>query len=96
MTTLQDLLDPQLDRSFKGFPHNSPPVRRSDMAKQGWNVLKGDLPLPLAVVKQSAMATTSAGCSALPKARAWTWRRTARPPCRRNCSSASSTKAPGA
>lgn len=55
MTTLQDLLDPQIDRSYKGFPHNSAPVRRSDMGKQGWNVLKGDLPLPLAIVKQSAM-----------------------------------------
>ncbi len=55
MTTLQDLLDPQIDRSFKGFPHNSAPVRRSDMGKQGWNVLRGDLPLPLAIVKQSAM-----------------------------------------
>lgn len=55
MTTLQDILDPQIDRSFKGFPHTSAPVRRSDMGKQGWNVLKGDLPLPLAVVKQSAM-----------------------------------------
>jgi D-serine dehydratase len=55
MTPLQDLLDPQLDRSYKGFPHNSGPLRRSEIAVQGWNVLKGDLPLPLAVIKQSAM-----------------------------------------
>lgn len=55
MTILEDLLDPQLDRSYKGFPHNSGPLRRSEVAAQGWNVLKGDLPLPLAVVKQSAM-----------------------------------------
>jgi D-serine dehydratase len=55
MTTLQDLLDPQIDRSYKGFPHNSAPVRCSEMGKQGWNVLRGDLPLPLAIVKQSAM-----------------------------------------
>ena len=55
MTTLQDLLDPQLDRSYKGFPHTSGPLRRSEIGAQQWNVLKGDLPLPLAVVKQASM-----------------------------------------
>ncbi|MEP7217123.1 MAG: alanine racemase [Anaerolineaceae bacterium] len=55
MTTLQDLLDPQLDRSFKGFPHTSGPLRRSEIGARQWNVLKGDLPLPLAVVKQESM-----------------------------------------
>ena len=55
MSTLQDLLDPQLDRSYKGFPHHSGPLRRSEIAVQGWNVMKGDLPLPLAVIKHSAM-----------------------------------------
>ena len=52
---LKDLLDPQLDRSYKGFPHNSGPLRRSEIAEQGWNVLRGDLPLPLAIIKGSAM-----------------------------------------
>jgi D-serine dehydratase len=55
MTTLQDLLDPQIDRSFKGFPHTSGPLRRSQIAAQKWKVLEGDLPLPLAVVKQKAV-----------------------------------------
>lgn len=55
MTTLQDLLDPQIDRSFKGFPHTSGPLRRSEIAARQWKVLKGDLPLPLAVVKQGAL-----------------------------------------
>ena len=55
MTTLQDLLNPQLDRSYKGFPHTSGPLRRSEIGAQQWNVLKGDLPLPLAVVKQASM-----------------------------------------
>ncbi|UUZ62407.1 amino acid deaminase [Polaromonas sp. P1-6] len=55
MTTLQDILDPQIDRSFKGFPHTSPPLRRSQIAAQNWHVLSGDLPLPLAVVKQQAL-----------------------------------------
>lgn len=55
MTTLQDILDPQIDRSFKGFPHTSPPLRRSQIAAQHWRVLDGDLPLPVALVRQQAL-----------------------------------------
>jgi D-serine dehydratase len=55
MTTLQDILDPQIDHNFKGFPHTSPPLRRSQIAARNWRVLDGDLPLPLAVVKQQAL-----------------------------------------
>ncbi|WP_332776369.1 amino acid deaminase [Polaromonas sp.] len=55
MTTLQDILDPQIDRSFKGFPHTSGPLRRSQIAAQRWRVLDGDLPLPVALVKQQAL-----------------------------------------
>lgn len=55
MTTLQDILDPLIDRSFKGFPHTSPALRRSQIAAQQWHVLKGDLPFPVAVVKQRAL-----------------------------------------
>jgi len=54
--TLQDLLDPVLDASWKGYPHHAPPLRRSAIAAQGWNVLRGDLPLPLAVIRQGALA----------------------------------------
>ena len=50
--TLQDMLDPFLDASQKGFPHHSGPLRRSAIGSQGWNVLKGDLPLPLAVIRR--------------------------------------------
>ncbi|MDQ3272162.1 MAG: amino acid deaminase, partial [Pseudomonadota bacterium] len=53
--TLQDILDPRVDASCKGFPHTSPPLRRSEIAAQGWNVLRGDLPLPLAVIKRDAL-----------------------------------------
>ncbi len=54
--TLLDLLDPLLDASQKGFPHHSPPLKRSQIGQQGWNVLRGDLPMPLAVVRQTALA----------------------------------------
>ncbi|MEJ8855993.1 alanine racemase [Variovorax robiniae] len=56
MTNLLDTLtDPLLDNSFKGFPRTLAPMRRSEVAKAGWNVLAGDLPLPLAVLKREAI-----------------------------------------
>jgi D-serine dehydratase len=53
---MTDLLDPILDATFKGFPHGSPPVRRSQVGALGWNVVAGDLPLPLAVIRAPALA----------------------------------------
>jgi len=53
--TLPDLLDPWIDASFKGFPHDSPALRRSQIGAQGWNVLAGDLPLPLAVIRREVL-----------------------------------------
>ena len=52
---LDDLMDPWLDNSFKGFPHSSPPLRRSQIGAQHWRVLAGDLPLPLAVIKEAPL-----------------------------------------
>src|SRR4051812_326226 len=52
---MSDLLDPVLDASLKGFPHGSPPLRRSQVAGQSWDVLAGDLPLPLALIRASAL-----------------------------------------
>ena len=50
-----DFLDPLIDSSFKGFPHSSPALRRSQIGAQGWNVLRGDLPLPLALIRRDVM-----------------------------------------
>ena len=52
----QDLLNPTLDPSYKGFPHHAAPLRRSEVGAQGWNVLRGDMPLPLAVIRRDALA----------------------------------------
>ncbi|MEO7642735.1 MAG: amino acid deaminase, partial [Ramlibacter sp.] len=54
--TLQELLDPVIDASWKGFPHHSAPLRRQAIGAQGWNVLRGDLPLPLAVIRRDPLA----------------------------------------
>jgi D-serine dehydratase len=53
---MTDLLDPLLDATFKGYPHGAAPLRRSQVGAQGWNVLAGDLPLPLAVIRRDALA----------------------------------------
>ena len=37
---------------LKGFPSNGTPLTREQVASQGWNVLRGDLALPLAVIRQ--------------------------------------------
>lgn len=52
---ITELIDPLLDATHKGFPHHSPPLRRSQVGAQGWNLLAGDLPLPMAVIKREAL-----------------------------------------
>ncbi|WP_369656426.1 amino acid deaminase [Variovorax sp. V213] len=47
--------DPLLGSNFKGYPRTQPPRRRSEVGAAGWNVLAGDLPLPLAVLKREAL-----------------------------------------
>ena len=45
----------QINHSFKGFPGYHTPVDISQIGLQKWHVLKGDLPLPLAVIKETAL-----------------------------------------
>lgn len=40
---------------LKGFPTGGRPLTREQIPAQGWNLLRGDLALPLAVLKQSAL-----------------------------------------
>ncbi|WP_175543311.1 amino acid deaminase [Variovorax sp. OV700] len=54
-TADQDFNDPLLGSNFKGYPRTQPPRRRSEVGAAGWNVLAGDLPLPLAVLKREAL-----------------------------------------
>jgi len=53
MTTAQtERLGPWL----KGYPPARAPIERVAVAQQRWNLLAGDLPLPLAVLKRDALA----------------------------------------
>lgn len=51
-----DLEDPLLGPWLKGYPPAAEPLRRSQLARQGWRLPDGDLPLPVAVLKASALS----------------------------------------
>ncbi|MDB5539145.1 MAG: amino acid aldolase [Devosia sp.] len=53
-----------LDPSTKGLPFDAPPLTVGDVGVQGWNVLAGDLPLPLAVIREDVVRANSAWMSA--------------------------------
>ncbi len=52
---LDSLLQTTLDRCVKGLPPAAAPLRLGEVGKRGWNLLKGDLPLPVAVIKRAAL-----------------------------------------
>jgi D-serine dehydratase len=54
------VLDEPVNSRFKGFPHAVAPMRLCEVGEQGWNVLRGDLPFPVALVRRSAMQHNSA------------------------------------
>ena len=53
---LQPILREVFDDHTKGFPHGHAAVALQAFSAQQWNVLRGDLPLPLAVIKSSALS----------------------------------------
>lgn len=59
MSVSLSLGDIQLDDILKGFPGHTEPMRISEVSEAKWNVLSEDLPLPLAVLKQSSMDRNS-------------------------------------
>lgn len=44
-----------LDHRCKSYPPAAEPCRAVDIGRKGWNVLAGDLPFPLAVLRRSAL-----------------------------------------
>ena len=53
---LSPILAEILDSTTKGYPLSAAPLPLSAIGAQGWNLLRGDLPLPLAVLRDSALA----------------------------------------
>jgi D-serine dehydratase len=55
---LDELLSSPVDPTTKGWPiEGGLPLR--DVGRQGWNLLRGDLPLPVALIKASALSHNS-------------------------------------
>jgi hypothetical protein len=52
---LDILLQTTLDRCVKGLPPAVAPIKLGEVGQRGWNLLKGDLPLPVAVIKRAAL-----------------------------------------
>jgi len=59
MPSLQSIEQERLDPSFKGFPLDHPPFRIDQVAEQGLNLLRGDLPFPCAILRESALLHNS-------------------------------------
>jgi D-serine dehydratase len=53
---LSPILAEVLDPTTKGYPLSAAPLPISSIGDQGWRLLAGDLPLPLAVIRGSALA----------------------------------------
>src|SRR5438105_12318757 len=56
MMNLDSIFSETLDAGTKGYPLSSPALKISDIGAQRWSLLAGDLPLPLAVIRDSAIA----------------------------------------
>jgi D-serine dehydratase len=55
MLTLSAIDDLPIDDRYKGIPGGTPAFPLKELGCHGWNVLRGDVPLPLAVLKESAL-----------------------------------------
>lgn len=58
-----------IDATFKGFPGHLPALEMSKIGAQGWSLLEGHLPFPLAVLKQTALTHNVAWMQDFCKAR---------------------------
>lgn len=56
LATIDEIL---IDDRYKGIPGGTPAFSLKEMGRRGWNVLRGDVPLPVAVLKESALAHNS-------------------------------------
>lgn len=61
--SLREIEEQRLDALVKGLPPGAA-LRLGDVGKQGWNVLDGDMPMPLAVIRESVLKANSAWMSA--------------------------------
>ena len=49
----------KINFEFKGFPFSEKPLSLTEISQQGWNILEGDLPMPVATIKSSVLKNNS-------------------------------------
>lgn len=59
MTTQRDWETTAFDGQLKGIPPGIHSIRIGQIAAQHWNLLRGDLPLPAAIIRESALKQNS-------------------------------------
>jgi len=59
LDTIAAIDDEVMDACTKGVPGSGGALRLGDIGRQGWNLLAGDLPLPVAVIRADVMAANS-------------------------------------
>ena len=52
---IREVEDMVLDGRTKGLPLGRNTIRLGDIGKQDWNILKGDLPLPVMTLRESSV-----------------------------------------
>ena len=60
IVAFEQLLDDPIDWRFKGFPVVDPPATPRTIAAKGWNILRGDVPLPILAIREDAVAANIA------------------------------------
>jgi len=56
MLNLDAIVNEPIDGLIKGLPPNIAPLPLAAVGTQGWHLLRGDLPFPQAVIRDSALA----------------------------------------
>jgi len=56
MLNLESIANESVDGLTKGLPPGMAPIRLAAIGAQGWHLLRGDLPFPQAVIRDSALA----------------------------------------
>ena len=49
----------KINHEFKGFPFREEPLSLKEISQQGWSILKGDLPMPVATLKAKILENNS-------------------------------------
>ena len=65
--TLSEINSRPLAGMTKGWPPTSPAACHSEVAAMGWNLLRGDLPLPVMIIRDSALERNERWMQALRK-----------------------------